>query len=132
MTVGEVKGSEKPDEVVVIGAHLDSWDLGTGALDNGANVAALIDVARQMKRLGIKPARTIRFALWSGEEQGLYGGKVMADYAKAKIAFVKKREKIAPLYFHRATEALGRIAEKAADLIRDRSPETQRVEERVS
>jgi hypothetical protein len=71
--IGEIRGSEKPDEFVVIGAHLDSWDLGTGALDNGANVAMVIDVARQIRRLGLKPKRTIRFALWNGEEQGLYG-----------------------------------------------------------
>jgi carboxypeptidase Q len=71
--IGEIRGTTRPDEIVVVGAHLDSWDLGTGALDNGANVAALIDVARQMKRLGLKPARTLRFALWNGEEQGMYG-----------------------------------------------------------
>lgn len=71
--IGEIPGSERPDEFVVIGAHLDSWGLGTGALDNGANVALVIDVARQIRRLGLTPRRTIRFALWNGEEQGLYG-----------------------------------------------------------
>ena len=71
--IGEIRGSERPDEIVVFGAHLDSYDLGTGALDNGANVAMLIDVARQITRLGLSPRRTIRFALWNGEEQGLVG-----------------------------------------------------------
>lgn len=71
--IGEVRGRERPDEIVVFGAHLDSFDLGTGALDNGSNVAMLIDVARQIRRLGLLPARTIRFALWNGEEQGLVG-----------------------------------------------------------
>ncbi len=71
--IGEIKGTEKPGEIVVISAHLDSWDAGTGANDNGCNVAIVIDVARQMKRLGIKPRRTVRFALWNGEEQGLVG-----------------------------------------------------------
>ncbi|MGZ3459917.1 MAG: M20/M25/M40 family metallo-hydrolase [Archangium sp.] len=85
--IGELRGGTHPDEVVVVGAHLDSWDLGTGALDNGANVAMLIDVARQMKRLGIKPARTIRFALWNGEEQGMYGS---AGYARAHEAELDK------------------------------------------
>lgn len=66
--IGEITGVEKPGEFVVIGAHLDSWDLGTGANDNGCNAVMLIDIARQMKRLGIKPKRTIRFALWNGEE----------------------------------------------------------------
>lgn len=71
--IGEIRGSERPDEVVIVGAHLDSWDLGTGALDNGCNVAMLIDVARQMHALGKAPRRTVRFALWNGEEQGLHG-----------------------------------------------------------
>ncbi|MFY0523773.1 M28 family metallopeptidase [Archangium gephyra] len=85
--IGEIRGSTRPDEVVVLGAHLDSWDLGTGALDNGANVVALIDVARQMKRLGIKPARTLRFALWNGEEQGMFGSE---GYVKAHAAELDK------------------------------------------
>jgi hypothetical protein len=71
--IGEIRGSELPEEFVVIGAHLDSWDIGTGALDNGCNVALVIDIARQIKRLGLEPKRTIRFALWNGEEQGLNG-----------------------------------------------------------
>ena len=71
--IGEIRGSTRPDEVVVIGAHLDSWDLGTGALDNGANCAMVIDIARQIARLGLRPARTIRFALWNGEEQNFNG-----------------------------------------------------------
>jgi len=71
--IGEIKGATRPDEIVVIGAHLDSWGLGTGALDNGANVALVIDIARQINRLGLRPDRTIRFILWNGEEQGMIG-----------------------------------------------------------
>ncbi len=71
--IGEIRGSRRPDEIVLLGAHLDSHDLGTGALDNGANVTMLIDIARQIVRLGLKPERTIRFVLWNGEEQGLVG-----------------------------------------------------------
>lgn len=71
--IGEIRGSTRPDEVVLIGAHYDSWDLGSGALDNGANAMMVLDIARQMKRLGIRPSRTIRFALWNGEEQCLCG-----------------------------------------------------------
>lgn len=71
--VGEIRGTRKPEEFVVIGAHLDSWDLGTGALDNGANAMMVLDLARQIRRLGLRPARTIRFVLWNGEEQGLNG-----------------------------------------------------------
>lgn len=73
--IGEIKGSANPEQFVVVGAHIDSWDLGTGALDNGCNVALLIDLARQMKRLGLEPRRTVRFALWNGEEQGLNGSR---------------------------------------------------------
>ncbi len=71
--IAEIKGSEFPEEIVLIGAHLDSWALGTGANDNGCNVSMMIDIARQMKKLDIKPKRTIRFALWNGEEQGYFG-----------------------------------------------------------
>ena len=71
--IAEIRGSTRPEDIVVIGAHLDSWDLGTGALDNGANAAMVIDIARQMRRLGLRPARTIRFALWNGEEQNFNG-----------------------------------------------------------
>ena len=71
--IGEIRGSVRPEEIVLIGAHFDSWDLGQGVLDNGANAMLVLDVARQMARLGIRPSRTIRFALWNGEEQGIYG-----------------------------------------------------------
>jgi hypothetical protein len=81
--IGEIRGSSRPDEIVLMGAHLDSWDLGTGALDNGANSALMIDVARQIVRLGLRPARTIRFVLWNGEEQGLNGSH---GYTRSHLA----------------------------------------------
>jgi hypothetical protein len=71
--VAQIRGRERPEEVVLVGAHLDSWDLGTGALDNGCNVALVIDLARQIAALGLRPRRTLRFALWNGEEQGMLG-----------------------------------------------------------
>jgi len=71
--IAEIKGDTYPDEIVLIGAHIDSFDLGTGALDNGSNVSLVIDIARQIKKLDIVPKRTIRFALFNGEEQGIYG-----------------------------------------------------------
>lgn len=71
--VAEIKGSEKPDEFVILGAHLDSWDLGTGALDNGCNAALTIDALRAIKASGLRPLRTIRFVLFSGEEEGMIG-----------------------------------------------------------
>jgi hypothetical protein len=73
--IAEIRGREKPDEIVLIGAHLDSWDLGTGAEDNGVNVALVIDLARAFHDLGIVPRRTVRFALFTGEEQGLLGSE---------------------------------------------------------
>jgi carboxypeptidase Q len=74
-TVAEIPGSEKPDEIVIIGAHLDSWDLGTGATDNGTGSTAVLEAARALKKSGVKPKRTIRFVLFTGEEQGLNGSK---------------------------------------------------------
>jgi carboxypeptidase Q len=76
--IAEIKGSEKPDEFVIVGAHLDSWELGTGALDNGCNAALVIDALRAIKASGVKPKRTIRFILFSGEEQGLMGSRAYA------------------------------------------------------
>ncbi len=71
--VAELKGSELPNEIVILGAHLDSWELGTGALDNGCNAALVIDSLRAIKAAGVRPKRTIRFILFSGEEEGLLG-----------------------------------------------------------
>jgi Zn-dependent M28 family amino/carboxypeptidase len=71
--VAELRGSEKPDEFIVLGAHLDSWELGTGALDNGCNAALVIDALRAIKASGLQPRRSIRFVLFSGEEEGLLG-----------------------------------------------------------
>ena len=73
--IAELRGSEKPDEFVIIGAHLDSWELGTGALDNGCNAALVVDALRAIKASGVTPKRTIRFVLFSGEEEGLLGSR---------------------------------------------------------
>jgi carboxypeptidase Q len=73
--IAEIRGREKPNEIVLIGAHLDSWDLGTGAEDNGVNAAMVIDVARAFHDLGLVPRRTVRFALFTGEEQGMVGSE---------------------------------------------------------
>jgi hypothetical protein len=85
--VGEIRGYEKPDEVVILGAHLDSWELGTGALDNGCNAALVIEAARAVKATGLLPRRTIRFVLFSGEEQGTIGS---FEYVKAHRAELDK------------------------------------------
>lgn len=72
--VAEIRGSELPDEIVLIGAHLDSWDLGTGALDNGVNCALVVEVARALVAAG-RPRRTVRLVLFTGEETGLLGSR---------------------------------------------------------
>src|SRR5215470_216710 len=74
-TVADLAGSEKPDEMVLLGAHLDSWDLGTGTTDNGTGSMVVLEAARTLSKLNLKPKRTIRFVLFSGEEQGLSGSK---------------------------------------------------------
>ncbi len=73
--IAEIKGSERPNEYVVLGAHLDSWELGTGALDNGCNAALVVDALRAIKAASVRPKRSIRFLLFSGEEEGLIGSR---------------------------------------------------------
>jgi carboxypeptidase Q len=73
--VAEIQGTDLKDELVMLGGHLDSWHAGTGATDNGAGSAVVMEAVRILKAIGIKPRRTIRIALWSGEEQGLLGSR---------------------------------------------------------
>ena len=81
--VAEIRGSERPDEMVIVGAHLDSWDLGTGASDNAGGVAAAMGALRVLRESGVRPRRTVRVVLFTGEEQGLYGSDA---YVKAHAA----------------------------------------------
>jgi len=81
--VGELPGTDKADEVVMIGAHFDSWHTGTGATDNAAGSAVMLEAMRILKSTGVKLRRTVRIGLWSGEEQGLLGSK---EYVKAHYA----------------------------------------------
>ena len=74
-TIGEIRGSDKADEVIMLGGHLDSWHAATGATDNAIGCTIMMEAARILKTLGVKPRRTIRVALWSGEEQGLLGSE---------------------------------------------------------
>ncbi len=73
--VADIEGSDKRDEIIMIGGHLDSWQSATGATDNAVGCAVMMEVARTLKALGVQPRRTIRVALWSGEEQGLLGSR---------------------------------------------------------
>jgi carboxypeptidase Q len=74
-TVAEIPGSDLKDEIVMLGGHLDSWQSGTGATDNGAGCAVMMEAVRILQAAGLKPRRTIRIALWTGEEQGLLGSR---------------------------------------------------------
>src|SRR5271157_3925759 len=85
ITVAEIKGSEHPDERVIVGGHLDSWDLGQGALDNGTGAMATLEAARTLKALGWTPKRTITFILFTGEEQGGIGADTFLKNHAAEI-----------------------------------------------
>src|SRR6202521_815876 len=93
-TVAEIRGSEKPDEVVMLGAHLDSWDLGTGSTDNGTGSMAVLEAARALAKLNLKPKRTLRFVLFTGEEEGLVGSAKYVDAHKDEL------EKISAVLVH--------------------------------
>ena len=88
--IAEIPGSDKADEVVMIGAHFDSWHTGTGATDNAVSSAVMMEAMRILQASGLKPRRTIRMALWTGEEQGLLGSRAyvkehFADPADMKL-----------------------------------------------
>ena len=82
--IGEIKGSQFPNEIIVVGGHLDSWDLGDGSHDDGAGCVQSMDVLRLLKETGIRPKRTIRVVLFMNEENGLRGGRKYAEVAKKK------------------------------------------------
>jgi hypothetical protein len=92
--VADLRGSEKPDEYVIVGGHLDSWDGAQGAVDNGTGVATTLEAARLLAAVGAAPKRTIRFMLWSGEEQGLLGSKAWVE------AHADETEKISAVFVH--------------------------------
>lgn len=83
--VGTIRGSEKPDEFVVVGAHLDSWDLGQGTTDNGTGTCIVLETARLIARCGTPPRRSIRFVLFTGEEQGLHGSQAYLKRHKDEL-----------------------------------------------
>lgn len=85
--IGEIRGSERPNDVILVGGHLDSWDVGHGAHDDGAGIVQCMDVLRVLKSLGYKPRHTIRCVLFMNEENGLRGGKAYAKEAERKGEF---------------------------------------------
>jgi Zn-dependent M28 family amino/carboxypeptidase len=123
--VADWPGREKPGEIVVIGAHLDSWDVGTGAIDDGAGVAMCIETLRLLKALDLRPRRTIRAVLFMNEENGLRGGKgyasAHATELDSHVAAIESDSGAArPLGFHvqAGTGALDRLRELAPLLAR--------------
>ena len=84
--VGEIRGSERPEEVVVIGGHFDSWDVGTGSTDDGGGCVVTWEALRLMKRLGLRPRRTVRVVLWTNEENGGRGGTAYRDRYRDQLA----------------------------------------------
>jgi carboxypeptidase Q len=84
--LGDLVGAEKPDEIVLISGHLDSWDLATGAIDDGAGIVAAMAVAHVWRELKLRPKRTLRVVAWMSEEQGILGAKAYYDQLKADVA----------------------------------------------
>jgi carboxypeptidase Q len=84
--VGEIRGRERPDEVVVLGGHFDSWDVGTGATDDGGGCVVTWEALRLMKKLHLRPRRTVRVVLWTNEENGLRGGTAYRDRYRDELS----------------------------------------------
>jgi len=77
--MGEIRGRERPDEIVLLGGHIDSWDVGAGASDDGVGIIVTWEAARLMAKLGLRPRRTVRIVLWTNEENGLRGATAYAE-----------------------------------------------------
>jgi len=118
--IAEIKGREKPDEIVLLGAHLDSWDLGTGAVDDGAGVAVIMAAAKLIHDLPERPKRTIRIVLFGSEETGLNGGKAYAAAHKREndhlVVVAEPDEGQGPVY--RFQTGVGDPNEPSLDRIR--------------
>ena len=98
-TVAEIPGTDLKDEVVMLGGHMDSWHSGTGATDNGAGVSVAMEAVRIIEALKLAPRRTIRIALWSGEEQGLFGSRAYVAEHFGKLGGEKdKKDGLKPDY----------------------------------
>ncbi len=113
-TVAEIPGSDKKDELVMLGAHLDSWHAGTGATDNAAGSAVVMEAVRILKAIGVKPRRTIRVALWSGEEEGLLGSRAyVADHFGSHAAPTDPKELAMPDWLRKDDTPLNLKPEQA-------------------
>src|SRR5204863_3147231 len=84
--IADLKGSEHPEEYVIVSGHLDSWDLGTGAIDDAAGVGVAMQTVQLVQQLRLRPRRTIRFIAWMNEENGLVGGRTYAREHEGEVA----------------------------------------------
>jgi carboxypeptidase Q len=122
--IGDYVGTDKPDEIVVIGGHLDSWDVGQGAHDDGAGCVTMMQAVKLLKTLGLRPRRTIRVVLWTNEENGVRGAHAYADahkdeLAKTVLAVEDDTGGFAPLGFrasHHDKAASKRVVARIADI----------------
>jgi carboxypeptidase Q len=121
--IAEIRGSEHPEQFVVLGAHLDSWELGTGALDNGCNASMVIDALRAIRASDVQPKRTLRFVLFSGEEEGLLGSEAYArqhrdelDNALAAVIFDSGSGHVSGFTLSGRTELAGAVRDLIAPL----------------
>ena len=122
--IGDLKGSEHPEQIVIVSGHLDSWDLGTGAIDDAAGVAVSMQVANLVQELGLRPKRTLRVIAWMNEENGLAGGKAYAKEHEKEIANHFAAMEIDggaghPLGINYATKAAKPLLEPIARILQD-------------
>ena len=119
--VGEIKGSEKPEEIVLVGGHFDSWDPGTGASDDGVGCIVTWEAARLMKKLNIRPKRTVRVVLFTNEENGMRGGNGYRDQHAQRSGESRLRGRVRFRRVRAGAARLHRIGSRAKDH-RRRSP----------
>ncbi len=108
-TVAEIPGTDKKDEIVMLGAHLDSWHAGTGATDNAAGTAVVMEAVRILKAIGVQPRRTIRVGLWAGEEEGLLGSRAYVSEhfaSRPQVVQTSGQDQDVPDYMRRQTGPL--------------------------
>ncbi len=117
--IAEIEGSEFPSEIVIIGGHLDSWDLGTGAIDDGAGIGITLEVMRRLKESGLNPRRTIRLVFWGAEEVGLLGGYAYREKYKDSLRqhVVGTESDFGAGRIWKITRAVSKEAEPLADLL---------------
>ena len=119
--VGEIRGSEKPDEIVLVGGHFDSWDAGTGASDDAVGCIVTWEAARLMKKLNIRPKRTVRVVLFTNEENGLRGGNGYRDAHAGEAAESRVRARVGLRRVRAGAPRLHRIGCRAErSIARDR------------